>query len=248
MLKLISSFTCALILVHLSLIRFNTWPSHAKHRCDFRLHGNSLDLRKVIFYTGDSPESEWTDYTLEWLRQLKDNHAVLTVRVVRRTHAPHRDNKSTRLHTCATRRGYDERWCKLVSDKVRFYLGTLTLPEVQWGWERAAARGMNGGNGEQEKWATATLELSCVWQCSTTTTLVGLSAHYVDRRSHPRITADCTRPVSHQGSRPAILTSWGFAVMSTTNGTEQWVYARMCVTSVLFHGNSLIIEFYLYFQ
>lgn len=52
---------------------------------------------------------------------------------------------------------------------------------------------MNGENGEQEKWAAATLELS-----SRLAMLYhgyishGLSAHYVDRRSHPRAAADST--------------------------------------------------------
>jgi len=40
--------------IHLSLIRFTTRPGHV----NFRLHGNSPDLRKIIFYTGGSPESE----------------------------------------------------------------------------------------------------------------------------------------------------------------------------------------------
>lgn len=86
----------------------------------------------------------------------------------------------------ASLRGYGAQY-KLVSDKLRFYLGTLTLPEVK---EKERARDSERGRGqrcgwrEQEKLATARLELSSVWQCSTATTLAGLSAHYVDRRSH----------------------------------------------------------------
>lgn len=63
---------------------------------------------------------------------------------------------------------------------------------VTEGWKRVRER----RGGEQWEWWTremgdaATLELSSVWQCSITTTLAGLSAHYVDRRSHPRTTAN----------------------------------------------------------
>lgn len=79
----------------LPLICFNTQSSHAKLHVDFRLHENSPYLRKVIFYTGGSPESEWTDYTLEWLRQLRDNHAVFnrTCREHARTHM-HADKRT----------------------------------------------------------------------------------------------------------------------------------------------------------
>lgn len=65
----------ALIPIRLSLIR----ASHVKEHFDFRLYENSPDLYKAIFYISSNPESDWTDYTLEWLRQLRDNHAMLTV-------------------------------------------------------------------------------------------------------------------------------------------------------------------------
>lgn len=114
---------------------------------------------------------------------------MLTVHVVRHMHAEINTYAHTCFRTCATWsrfRRRDANLCRTKSDSIS------VRPGVERGWERAGAR---KGNGEQEKWATVTLELSSVWQCSTTTTLVGLSAHYVDQRSHSRTAVYSIPPV-----------------------------------------------------
>lgn len=105
---------------------------------------------------------------------------------MKHTHAEINTYAHTCFRTCATwsrfrRRDVAVQTCVGQSPILSRYVNVQGLKE-----DEGVRRGGMKGNGEQEKWATATLELSSVWQCSTTTTLVGLSAHYVDQRSHHR--------------------------------------------------------------
>lgn len=80
---------------------------------------------------------------------------------MRRTHVPHTHteaNAHARVSTRVRLRvAVTAKRCKLVSDKVRFYLGTLTFLRVERGWESGA--GMNGARrwtremGDGNAWA-----------------------------------------------------------------------------------------------
>jgi hypothetical protein len=80
---------------------------------------------RAIFYTGGSAESEWTDYVVEWPRQLRDNHGVS------RTCREESESIGGTVQTC-------------VGQRPILHLCTLTLSQARQGETRTRGNERDG--------------------------------------------------------------------------------------------------------